>query len=213
MLSPPALGPAVEACRPLAVPFRALTYRTIHLRWFQNFATSRPLFTAAGTVSRYAPPGGPAALYVALDADTAYREGNQDFYRVLSAPGGAGQALAVAGGLRPEPLALLGIHVSVGRLLDLSNVSVRQHLGIAADAEVLVPWKGVPAPTPTQALGQAVFGDGSFEGLLYPSAQNLGSRCLVLFPARLLAASRVDFQGFHFVAPPPAVTFPGARLP
>lgn len=211
MLSGPALVAAVAASHPLAVPYRALVYRAIHLRWFPTLATARPLDTGRGHVSRFVPPGGPAALYAALDPDTAYREANQDFFRLLNAPGGGGQALADAGGLRPAPVVLPGVHVSVSRLLDLGNVSVRQHLGVAADAELLVPWKLVPNPTPTQELRSTVFGDGIFEGLLDPSAQHRGHRCLVIYPDRLLAASRIHFQGFAFTAPP--VSLADAVLP
>jgi RES domain-containing protein len=152
-------------------------------------------------------------LYSALDPDTAYREANQDFFRTFNAPGGGGQALADAGGLRPDPLAVIGIHISVSRLLDLENVSVRQQLGIAADAELLVPWKYVPNPTTTQDLGSAVFADAFFEGLLYPSAQCPGRRCLVVFPTRLPGASRIHFQGFAFSTPRPHTAIADARLP
>src|SRR5713101_1608186 len=82
MLNPPALAPAVVATRPLAVSYTDLAFRSIHLRHFANFSAARPLFAAGGEAvgSRYVLPGGPATLYVAFDADTAHREGNQVFY-------------------------------------------------------------------------------------------------------------------------------------
>jgi len=203
MLSPPALAPAVAACHQYSVSLRTLTFRAVHLRWFARFPAANPLYVALGQASRYVPPGGSAAaLYATFDAETAYREVNQDFYRQLNLPGGGGQALANAGGLRPLPLVMMGVHVSVSRLLDLDLVSVRQQLNILNTAQLLAPWKFVPNPTPTQLLGDAVFANGFFEGMLYPSAQLAGRRCLVLFSARLLAASRVHFQGFSFSSPP-----------
>jgi RES domain-containing protein len=192
MLNLPGLAPAITALRPRAIPLADLTFRSVHLRHFAHFPTARPLFVAGGGAagSRYVRPNGPAALYVAFDADTAHREGNQVFYQTAGAP--AGPALLRAGGLRPDPVVMLGIHVRVSRLLDLLDPAIRLPLGIQADAELTGPWRGVPN-APTYALGDTVFNDGHFEGIIYPSAQNLGHRCLVLFASRLLPASRVHF--------------------
>src|SRR5438045_3060883 len=110
MLSPPALTAAVATAQNLAVRFQGLTFRAIHLRHFPNFAAAQPLFTApAGAAgSRYVPPNGPAALYVALDSETAYRELNQDFYRTAHTKGG--WRLVRSGQLRPVPCVTLGVH-------------------------------------------------------------------------------------------------------
>jgi RES domain-containing protein len=104
----------------------------------------------------------------------------------------AGLALIQAGGLRPDPVALIGAHVRATRLLDLRDPIARLQLGIATVTELLGPWKGV-VNAPTQVLGEAVFTDNYFEGLLYPSVQNPGHDCVVLFPARLAAGSQIDF--------------------
>ena|ERR1700722_14204804 len=203
-----ALAQAVLACRAHTVPFTGLMYRTLHLHWFHSFATAQPLFSAAGgSGSRYVPPGGPAALYAAFDFDTAYRETNQIFFQTLATP--AGQALADAGGLRPDPVVLMGIHANVSRLLDLRNPNVRQHLNIVHDGELLIPWKNAAVATATQELGQVVHDDDYFEGVIYPSAQNAGHDCLVLFRIRLLPASRIHFLGFHNHP----VTLPDAAIP
>lgn len=89
--------------------------------------------------------------------------------------------------------AAIGAPVRVSHLLDLRDPLIRLQLGIQTVMEILAPWKGVPN-APTQLLGDAVFNDGHFEGILYPSAQNHGHDCLVLFSARLQAASRIDFR-------------------
>jgi RES domain-containing protein len=192
MHSPPALAPAVDAARAQAAAFVGLAFRSIHLRHFSNFATARPLHCTGGGAagSRYVPPNGPPALYTSLDPGTAYREGNQLFYLTSALP--VGQALVRAGGLRPNPVVLIAVHVRVARLLDLRDPATRNHLGILADAELLAPWLGVPN-APTQVLGQTVFDDGQFEGIVFPSAQNPGHDCLILFRGRLLATSRIHF--------------------
>lgn len=192
MLNPPALAPAVVAVRPQAIPVSTVAFRSIHLRHFSNFAAAQPLFAAGGGTagSRYVLPGGPAALYAALDADTAHREGNQVFYQTANTP--AGPALLQAGGLRPDPVVVIGIHIQAARMLDLRDPVIRAHLGILAVAELTGPWRFVPN-APTQILGDTVFNDGHFDGILYPSVQNPGHDCIALFPARLTPPSGLDF--------------------
>jgi RES domain-containing protein len=206
-----ALAQAVTACQAHAVPFRGLTYRTIHLRWFDQFATAQPLFAAAGGPgTRYVPPGGPAALYSAFEMETAHREMNQTFYHTLAGP--AGPALAAAGALRPDPATVIGVHLDVSRLLDLRLPVVLQLLS-TNNAQLLAPWKNVPNPTATQQLGDAVFQGNWFEGILYPSAQHASHHCLVLFRQRLLAKPAVHFRGFQFQPPPRPVTLADDQLP
>src|SRR6266702_7737178 len=165
----PNLQAAVAQAHAQAIPFSDVVYRSIHLRHFANFSTVRPLFTARGgqTGSRYVLPNGPAVLYTSLDPETAYQEGNQLFYQIANVP--AGMALRAAGGLRPDPVVLIGIHVQVAQLLDLRNPNTQVHLGTTAN-ELLRPWHGIPN-APTQILGDAVFNDGHFQGILFPSAQ------------------------------------------
>ncbi len=142
-----------------------------------------------------------------LSSTTAYRETNQLFFQTVASP--AGQALADAGGLRPDPMVLTGIHVNVSHLLDLRNLNVRQHLNIVHDAELLVPWKNTLTVTATQELGQVVHDDDYFEGIIYPSAQNAGRYCVVFFRSRLLPTSSIHFKGFQF----PPVTLADAAIP
>jgi RES domain-containing protein len=207
-----ALNQAIAACQVHAVSFRDLAYRAIHLRWFDQFASANPLFAAAGgtTGSRYVPPHGPAAaLYTAPGMETAYREMNQDFYAALAGPG---SAVAAAGGLRPDPAVLIGVHLDVSRLLDLRVPAVLQLLN-TNNAQLLAPWKNVPNPTATQQLGAAVFQGNWFEGIFYPSAQHANHHCIVIFRQRLLATPAVHFQGFQFQPPPRLVTLADTHLP
>jgi RES domain-containing protein len=112
------------------------------------------------------------------------------FYQTASSA--AGQALLLAGGLRPDPVVLIGVHVRAVRMLDLRDNATRLTLGVNGLPELLGAWRGIPN-APTQGLGDAVFNDGHFEGILFPSAQNAGRDAMVLFPARLQSPSQVDF--------------------
>lgn len=172
MLNPPVLAAAIAAARPQAVPLTAVVFRSIHLRHFSNFAAVQPFLAGAGGLagSRFVRPNGPAVLYAAFDADTAYREGNQAYYQMVAAP--SGRALIAAGALRPDPIVLIGAHVRASRLLDLRDPLIRVQLGIQTVMELVAPWKGVPN-APTQLLGDAVFNDSHFEGILYPYSSEL----------------------------------------
>lgn len=192
MLNPRELTSAVQEARKLAIRLSTVVFRSIHLYHFSNFETVQPLFAARGGLSgsRFVLPEGPAALYVAFHAATAYREGNQDFFRLADTP--AGQNLIRMGGLRPDPVVLIGAHVRAFFLLDLRDEDTRQLLGTQNVREIRAPWKGIPH-APTQVLGDIVFRNRRFEGIVYPSVRNPGFPCLVMFPDRLRRRSRIDF--------------------
>ena len=207
MLNPQSFAQTVPALRSLAIPIVDLAFRAIHLRWFPNPSMSNPLFGVL-KASRYVPDQGAfLSLYFALDAETAYREGNQEFYRLIGSP--AGEQLAKAGALRPEPLWSVGTHIQMARMLDLRLGFVRTALGIVSDADIQMPWNAVSAATPTQVLGKAVHADGFFEGIVFPSLQNSGGVCVVAFPDRLLPTSHIDYRGFVG----PSGVMPDRRLP
>jgi hypothetical protein len=200
MHNPPQLTADIAGAHHLAVPLTELTFRTSHLRHLSNFAAVQPLSCAAAGPAgcRFVAPHGPAALYLALDATTAYEEFNRDFFRVARTL--PGQGLARSGHLRPDPCATLGIHCRVSLLLCLAFPFPRWHatrvaLGIStlAVAELTQAWAGFPN-APTQVLGTEVFNDNFFEGIIYPSARNQGHHCIVVFPDRLLPGSRVHFS-------------------
>jgi len=122
------------------IPFGGLTDRAIHLQHFPTLVAAQPLYTAAGgaTGSRYVAPGGPQTLYVALEADTAFRELNQFFLGLAASPLGATQV--VSGLLRPAPYVTLGIHVELTRVLDLTDLGVRRHLGLTDKTPGILPF-------------------------------------------------------------------------
>lgn len=214
MLNGHALAQAVAACQAQAATLRGILYRAIHLSWFDPFSVARPLFTAPHVRSRYLPTGvagSPEALYAAVEADTAYREFNQDYIQAAQTPAGA---IAVAAGLlRPEPASLIGVRLDVLRLLDVRDAAVQTQLS-TNPAELAAPWKTARAPTPTQQLGEAVFVGSWFEGILYDSVQHPGFPCVVLFRQRLLANPAVHFQGYQAgAAPNRNSTLAHAQLP
>lgn len=197
----PLLVSAVETCRTLATPYLNLAYRATALRFYGDFATASPLYAASPAAgSRYIPRNGPRALYVSTDPVTPYYECNQDFLAVLHSQAFP-NVLGQSGDLRPQLLVMMCIYLRVTRLLNLFDDSVLSRLHIINPIELLTPWKGVSDPTPTQQLGQTVYDDNYFEGILYPSAQIRGAQNIVLFMDRLAPTSLVHFRGF---SPPPS---------
>lgn len=107
-------------------------------------------------------------MYVAFEAETADQEFNQFFYRLRRST--QGRTLARNGNLRPDPYAMLGIHLRVQRLLDLTRKyshgrQIRRLFAVSnrSDAELLQPWAGI-ANAPTQVLGTEIFNDGFLKG-------------------------------------------------
>lgn len=201
MHSQPQLAAAVAACRTHAIPYHNLAYRASALRFYGDFATAAPLYTASPSAgSRYVRRNGPPALYVSLDSATPYDECNQDVLAVLRSPSLQHGAVAF-GAPRPHPIVVTCVHIKIDRLLDLFDYNSLSLLGVRTTTELLAPWKGLPGPTATQVLGQAVYDDGHFEGIIYPSAQVERARNIVLFCDRLTAPSLVHFRGF---TPPPS---------
>lgn len=214
MLNGLALAHAVAGCQPQAISLRRLLYRAIHLSWFDPFAGARPLFTRPNVRSRFLASGvagAPEALYAALEADTAYREFNQDYFQATLTPVGAG---AIAAGIvRPEPVALVGVQFDLVRLLDVRNAAVQGQLN-TSPAELAGAWKSARNPTPTQQLGEAVFAGNWFEGIVYESVQHSGFSCIVVFRQRLLANPGAHFHGYSAGAAPNTHSgLASARLP
>lgn len=193
MLDPSGLAQTLVALRPLAIPFVGLTYRSVRLVHFADLKTAKPLFSASGgtTGTRFVPPSSlTRSLYLAADSDTAYREGNQDFFRTAATL--PGQTLLLTGGLRAATVVLVSVYARTSRLLDTRDPTIQSQLR-TTPAELASGWLGV-ADAPTQRLGHAVHQDGEYEGLVYKSVQHPGHDCLVLFPDRLLKTSTIHFK-------------------
>ena len=119
---------------------------------------------------RWNPPGSFPVVYTAIDRDTVDRE----LARL------AGRAALPIEALLPRRLAT--IEVSLNRVLDLTDATVRRRLGIRAGDLVADDWAR------TQAIGQAAH-DAGFEGVLAPGAD--GGTTLAIFRDGSAAGSSV----------------------
>ena len=179
--------PAVRLAAALGrLPGRALEgvlYRAIDLEALYGFhrdpphPAPRPLYSLgpARSGARYTPRGGPPALYFAEDASTAYAEAG------------------IGGPWRP-PTVIVTARTRLASVLDVAHKSVQAALGTSL-AELVKPWRLAAARgqrPATHALGQAVFDNGRFQGIRYPSAKALGHRCVLVFPDRLAPPSFVQ---------------------
>ncbi|WP_337176537.1 RES family NAD+ phosphorylase [Paludisphaera sp.] len=189
MLDRPSLDAELRALADegAAVDVDAFVFRSIALRHFMPPRKPSPLYCSGSIGSRFAPDGHAfRCLYAALDAETAHREGNQAFYAVRSL------GVRPADLKPPDEVVMIGVRFSLRRVLDLGDPSVRDRLGTSA-AELAGRWKLVP-DAPTQRLGAAVHDSRAFDGLAYPSVQNPGAVCLVVFPDTLAKESFIDFR-------------------
>ena len=92
-------------------------------------------------------------------------------------------------------MAVVGLEVSLQRVLDLTDGKVRQVLAISLGRITTEPWEQLQRrgrEALTQAVGRLARA-ADFEGLLVPSAvPRLRHRNLVVFTSRLLLGSRVE---------------------
>jgi len=130
---------------------------------------------------RWTPPGGPLTLYAASCPVLAAKE---TF------------ALTRAAGFTPRellPRVVKAIEVRIGRVLDLSDGSIRNSLSVSRDRMVKSSWKSENAEggvSLTQAIGQAAANSG-YEGIIVPSAVSDGGVNLAIFMGNLRPKSVV----------------------
>lgn len=139
--------------------------------------------------ARYTPRGGPAGLYLASDPATALAEVRD----LIQAPGG--QPLPSAS---RDPVTLVYVEAELGRVLDLTNATVRRALRVSRKA-IMAEWQAPmlsylagrgPMPL-TQQIGLAAHISGIVKGILFPSARWKDGLCLVVFPDRLAKGDRI----------------------
>lgn len=163
-----------------AVPFNAILYRAVAPR----YASSRDALSGLGAKihgGRWNPPGEFAAVYGALDPETAMA-----------------QALAVQRhyGLpvhRAFPRVFLAIECRLKRVVDVTDAKVERALGVKLSGLVESDWRAANdegTQSLSQALGHAAFAAG-WEGMILPSARAAGGRIAVMFPDRLGGGSRL----------------------
>lgn len=124
---------------------------------------------------------GMEAVYASLDLLTATSEAYQNFI-VYNLP---------LSSIRPRVVA--GAKVSLTRVLDLTDASIRRKLGFNRADLVEEDWRGIQASGEeswTQALGRGCFQSG-FEGILVPSARRPKGKNIVMFPMNFSITSHL----------------------
>jgi hypothetical protein len=138
---------------------------------------------AALTGARFTPRGQFGSIYFSEDPLTAQIEAEKYF-------------MSSTGKLFPikrAPWVTLTVEGVLNRLLDLTDLSIRQRLGTSL-AEVTGVWRLSEELPPTQLLGAAAYSSGRIVGMRYRSAKNQlweGTN-FVVFPDRLAPDSHLN---------------------
>jgi RES domain-containing protein len=149
----------------------------------QSTAEPRPLW-GIGSVEgggRFNPPHKFEVIYLAEDPVTALKE-----VEMVFAPS-AGQVVRVQH-IPIVHVSILGILLRAADLTDETNQSL---LG-TTEQELTGEWRFTQAEgreAPTQLLGRAIFQQGDFDAIRYPSSKNRGGICVAVFPERLSQSS------------------------
>lgn len=127
-------------------------------------------------------PTGVAAVYGSLTAETAMAEtlAHANHYNLP-----AHSAM---------PRTFVAIAISVSKVLDLTDGSIRQALRVSEKRMLQCDWRAEVrrGQTPvSQVIGAAIY-EAGLEGLLAPSAAHPGGKNLVVFPKNLLKTSHLS---------------------
>lgn len=188
-MRPEAELPAIIATLPV-IPYEGLCYRIVDFATLTGFDPMIPLYTLGPgrNGQRYTPKGGPNALYVAEDINTAHAE----YHRVA-------RIVVVADpsyNPTPNPTVHLTIQVNLERVLDLADPAIQADLGTTT-AELTGPWRKQMIKKlfcPTQVLATAVYNHGTIQALRYPSARGHEFSNLIIWEERLLLPSFVQVK-------------------
>lgn len=181
---------AIESLLPKAIELEGVIVRSAGTKYANedDFLSGE----GAGRFGGRWNPIGLKAIYGSTDIITATIEANQNFID-------AGFSLS---SLRPRVTA--GAHVTVERLLDLTDVSVRRKLGFSKTELMEEDWMAIQRggeESWTQAIGRGCFEMG-FEGLIAHSARNPDGKNVVLFP-ELITAGKIVILGQDELPPHP----------
>lgn len=170
----------IAECLPRAVDLHAPMFRSVGVK----YGNEKDLLSGEGAGyngGRWNPQG-IKAIYGSLDPVTATKESFQSFLRY----GFKGSVI--------RPRLMVGLEVTVHRLLDLTDARIRRKLGFLRADLIGEDWLAIQRTGEeswTQAIGRGCFTTG-FEGLLVPSAQNRRGKNVVLFPDKLGADSSIE---------------------
>ena len=181
MTSHPEFPRLAAAIRRLPVrPWTGVAFRSAS----PAYAGSRDLLSGEGVRrhgGRWNPAGAFAAVYASLSPETAIAEALSHF-RYYAIP----EADAM-------PRVLVALEASLAALADLTDGRARRALRVSRRRMRGDGWRRAAEQgreSLTQAIGRAAF-EAELEGLLVPSAADRRGTNLVVFPARLRAASRL----------------------
>jgi RES domain-containing protein len=168
------LARSMAKCLALSRPWSGELYRSASPR----YANKDDLLTGAGgkmAGARWNPPNSFRTVYTSLDPHTAVDEGLAHFlyYR---------QPI-----FRAMPRVLVSLKARPGRVLDLTDGSVRLLLGVSERRLLDAPWREEQRKRRealTQAIGRLAY-DADWEGILAPSSARRGGVNLIVFPANL----------------------------
>jgi RES domain-containing protein len=175
------LTEALARCAAAVAPWSGTIFRFVG----QHYANQRDLLTGEGSRvagARWNPKGDFPAVYGALAPETALAEA---------------LAFSRRQGLPDEealPRTLVGIRLTLQRLLDLTRGELRRTLGVSERRMREEPWRTIQEggrEAMTQAIGRLARTAG-VEGLLVPSAASRGCQNLVYFPDVLQVGSTAE---------------------
>jgi RES domain-containing protein len=171
-------------CAFLAGPWRGVAYRAVSPR----YADSGDVLSGLGSQlhgGRWNAPGTFPVIYGSLTPETAMAEVLSSF-RAFNIP--IHRAL---------PRTFLAIEVQLQRVLDLTKGLVRRHLRVSRRRMAEEKWRRIQnrgREALTQAIGRAAH-DAGLEALRVPCAAVADGSNLVIFPANLVATSRLALFG------------------
>lgn len=173
------LRACAEAAR-FAAKFEGVIYRAVSPR----YAASRDAISGLGAKKyggRWNPPGEFAAVYGALDPETAMAE-------ALAVQRHYG--LPVHGAF---PRVFLAVECRLERVVDVTDAKVERALGVNLAGLVELDWRAANdtgSESLSQAVGRAAFA-AKWEGMVLPSARAAEGRIAAIFPDHLGGGSTV----------------------
>ena len=181
---------ALRDALPTAIAFRGTLYRACD----PVYANTRDLLTGEGRRKlggRWNSAHSFAAVYLAESAEGAIAE-----WLGLPSHYGFDPASRL-------PLTLVAVDAALDVVLDLADAATRRLLAVTLRAMTGCDWRNENAAgheALTQALGRAAF-EGGAHGIIVPSAVKRTFKNLIVFPAHLSGASRLEIRGAEKLPP------------
>lgn len=186
MLSPEQLRSVLSQLDNSAI--NGLFYRAIPNAALYGKEPPQPLWSLGPGLhgQRFGPIGGPPALYVAEQPQTAFYE----------ATGLAASLFSVNPEDRPTPAptTVLTIKINLENILDLTKDGIIAALGMTQN-EILCPWQELmikDLPVPTHILADAVYQGHRYQGIRFPSSKETEAINLMIWTDKIKTPSFVE---------------------